>query len=164
MSAIKVHYNAQSRRSRQLITQFIHEMTNNEEIDVGKKIDLLFLIEKTLRPEPRWAQYSNQLFKECVKDIEAFIEAFVNYESKTLKLTNFVFKKLYEMKVDFSVLIELLGSTNLKLLTSLKGKLLSPLKKYIQELDITKFDLHESNMNSLVSSFKLLFCFKDEIS
>jgi len=80
-----------------------------------------------------------------------------------LKLTNYVFNKLYERKVDLFTVLELLGSLNLKLLTSLKGKLISPLKKYITELNLSDFDLTKSSLNSLVQSYRVLFYFKNEI-
>ena len=92
--------------------------------------------------------------------MDGLVDNYVRYENKTLKLTNFVFDKLYENKAELPLVIELLSSLNLKLLTSLKGKLISPLKKYICELELSQFDLTKSSMNALVQAFRVLFYFR----
>ena len=83
------------------------------------------------------------------------------FDFKTLKLTNFVFCLIGDKKCSFSVMIVLISSLNLKLLISLKGKLLSPLKKYFIELDYSNVDISQSNLISLVQAYRLLFCFKN---
>jgi hypothetical protein len=94
-------------------------------------------------------------------DIDGFVESFIKYDYKTLKLTNFVFAKLYEKKASLTLVVELLASLNLKLLTSLKGKLISPLKKYINELDASSIDLSKPSPTNLFISFKTLFYFRN---
>ncbi len=106
---------------------------------------------------------STKLYRELIKDVDAFVEIYIKYDHKTLKLTNFIFSKLQDQKVEFSTIIELLSSLNLKLITSLKGKLLSPLKKYIVGMDLSRFDISKSSLNSLVQCFRVLFYFKNEI-
>lgn len=59
--------------------------------------------------------------------------------------------------------MEILSSLNLKLITSLKGKLIPSLKKYLNEMDLAKFDISQTSMGALVHSLKLLFYFKNEI-
>ena len=159
LEGVKVHYNAVSNRSRYFLTSFIRDIANSY-IDIGIKMELMFLIEKAIRPEPKWLQLSAQIFKEIIKDMDGLVDNYVRYENKTLKLTNFVFDKLYENKAELPLVIELLSSLNLKLLTSLKGKLISPLKKYICELELSQFDLTKSSMNALVQAFRVLFYFR----
>lgn len=131
MHGLQVHYNANGSRTRRILTQFIHEMVNNPDVPIKYKSELLFLIEKSSRPEPSWVEFSSRLFRENMIEIEGFVESFIKYDYKTLKLANFIFAKLYEKKADLTLVVELLASLNLKLITSLKGKLISPLRKYI---------------------------------
>jgi hypothetical protein len=106
-------------------------MVNNPDVPIKYRSELLFLIEKSSRLEPSWVEFSNRLFRENMIEIGGFVESFIKYDYKTLKLANFIFTKLYEKKADLTLVVELLASLNLKLITSLKGKLISPLRKYI---------------------------------
>lgn len=44
LAALKVHYNASSKKSRQLLTSFIHDIVHNKEVEASHKIELMFII------------------------------------------------------------------------------------------------------------------------